>query len=199
MEGIIEDEFAYLSRTLELSGGNPVEIMDLFNVPVLNALWRILTGERFKAEDPKLTRTMLLIEKFIADCGSPLSFLGFSSIKLLWILETLGLLRIRKGVDAIFQIVDEQIADHEATFQENNMRDFIDCFIDKKMLQDDSPENRKNAKQNLRNIFLDLFLAGSETTSSTLKWAVLFMVLNQDVQSKLQVKYTFSLCKCLKD
>ncbi len=139
---------------------------------------------------------MVLIEKFIADCGSPLSFLGFTSTKRLWILETLGLLRVRKGVDAIFQIVDEQIADHEATFQEDNMRDFIDCFIDKKMPQDDSPVKQKDAKQNLRNIFLDLFLAGSETTSSTLKWAVLFMVLNQDVQSKLQVNNNFTSFAC---
>jgi cytochrome P450 family 2 subfamily J len=36
-----------------------------------------------------------------------------------------------------------------------------------------------------------LFLAGSETTSSTLKWAVLYMALNPEVQAKLQVRFSF--------
>ena len=187
MEDIIQDEFNFLSRSLDQTRGNPVEVMDLFNIPVLNSIWRILTGERLEQDDPKLAETMLLIEKLIADSGSPIAFLGFSSTLLLSVLEGVGLLRIRKGIDSIFNIVDEQIADHEATFQEDNMRDFIDCFIDKKMMSLESGEGQRNAKQNLRNIFLDLFLAGSETTSSSLKWAVLFMALNQDVQQKLQV------------
>jgi cytochrome P450 len=42
--------------------------------------------------------------------------------------------------------------------------------------------------QNLRNIVFDLFLAGSETTSSTLKWAVLFMAKHQDIQKKVQAR-----------
>ena len=48
-------------------------------------------------------------------------------------------------------------------------------------------ESRKFARQNLRNIYADLFLAGSETTSSALKWAMLFMVLNPDIQKRVQV------------
>jgi cytochrome P450 len=32
------------------------------------------------------------------------------------------------------------------------------------------------------NSIMDLFAAGSETTSTTLRWALLFMVLNTDVQ-----------------
>ncbi len=33
---------------------------------------------------------------------------------------------------------------------------------------------------------MDIFIAGSETTSTTLSWAVLFMILNPDVQKKVQ-------------
>jgi cytochrome P450 len=70
------------------------------------------------------------------------------------------------------------------------MRDFTDCFISQKMLKDGGSDAaaRKYSLQNLRNIYVDLFLAGSETTSSTLKWALLFMVLHPDVQKKVQVK-----------
>jgi len=191
MEALIEDEFTHLSQKLEKSKGNPIDTMDLFNIPILNALLVILTGERLDSTDPKLTKTMLLIEKLIADSGSSLAFLGFSSSIVLKILEVSGLLTISSGIESIFKIVDEQITDHEATFQEGAMRDFIDCFIDQKILKNESSESRKFAKRNLRNIFLDLFLAGSETTSSTLKWAVLYMALNPEVQAKLQVQFSF--------
>jgi len=49
------------------------------------------------------------------------------------------------------------------------------------------------ARHNLRNIILDLFFGGSETTSNTLRWLILFMVLNPDKQVRVQVfeKWTF--------
>ena len=35
-------------------------------------------------------------------------------------------------------------------------------------------------------MLVDLFLAGTETTSTTLAWAVLYMVREQEVQKKVQ-------------
>ncbi len=189
IEETIQEEFFYFSKTLEQAKGEPLEVKDIFVIPVFNVIWRILTGERLDVDDPKLPKTMLLIDKLTTDGGSTLGFIGYSSTTILWILESLGLLHIRKGIDAIFNIVDEQLANHEATFQVENMRDFIDFFIGKKMMKDKSIENQKFAKRNLRNIFMDLFLAGSETTTSTLKWVVLFMILYQDVQDKVKVGY----------
>jgi hypothetical protein len=52
------------------------------------------------------------------------------------IFEFLGLLRIVEGMKSIFRVVDEQIADHESTFDGDNMRDFIDCFVDKRILNE---------------------------------------------------------------
>lgn len=37
---------------------------------------------------------------------------------------------------------------------------------------------------NLRLVAADLFTAGSETTSTTLRWALLYMLLHPDIQSK---------------
>lgn len=37
---------------------------------------------------------------------------------------------------------------------------------------------------NLRLVTADLFSAGSETTSTTLRWAVLYMILHPEIQSK---------------
>jgi len=35
---------------------------------------------------------------------------------------------------------------------------------------------------------MDLFLAGSETTSNTMEFAILYMILNPDVQKRVQAE-----------
>ena len=46
-----------------------------------------------------------------------------------------------------------------------------------------NPESSFN-DENLRMVVLDLFTAGMVTTSTTLSWALLLMILHPDVQSK---------------
>ena len=43
-------------------------------------------------------------------------------------------------------------------------------------------------RENLANTLTDLFVAGSETTSTTLTWAMLYMVRYPDVQVTIQIK-----------
>ena len=74
----------------------------------------------------------------------------------------------------------ESIKEHKETIDPSAPRDFIDYYIMK-------VENSKDddfSEDQLLGIIFDLFLAGAETTSTTLKWAVLFMTLNTDVQQK---------------
>ena len=127
------------------------------------------------------------MDELFADSGSACGYLGFISVMALELFESVGLLRMKKGMNFIFEIADEQIKYHEETFQEDHLRDFTDCFISQWLLKEEDEESRKFARQNLRNIYADLFLAGSETTSSALKWAMLFMVLNPDIQKRVQV------------
>ncbi len=42
-------------------------------------------------------------------------------------------------------------------------------------------------RQNLVATMLDLFIAGSETTSTTLTWSVLYMARHPDIQHRVQV------------
>ena len=70
----------------------------------------------------------------------------------------------------------------------NEPRDFTD-----KMLIEISKTTDKSSSfygdfglENLTNTLFDLFLAGSETTSTTLTWAALYMVRYPEVQRKVQ-------------
>ena len=51
-------------------------------------------------------------------------------------------------------------------------------------LQGKAAEENGFNYNNLRLVTADLFTAGSETTSTTLRWAVLYMLLHPEIQSK---------------
>jgi len=187
MGDIIQDEFSYFAKILEETNGNPVETQDIFNVPILNGLWRLLTGHRLDSKDPNLAKIITIMDEMFAQLGSTLGMLALINRQAFLLLERLGLLSMLNGFKNIFQIIDEEIAEHESTFQDDSMRDFTDCYIDQKILNEADVIDHKFAKENLRSIYFDMFLAGSETTSSTLKWGLLFMVLYPEVQQKVLV------------
>merc|ERR1712198_833891 len=71
------------------------------------------------------------------------------------------------------------VEEHMRTLDPEQPRDFIDMYL----LQMRSDGSRYN-KGNLNTVLIDFFSAGTETSSTTLKWALLFLTLNQAVQDK---------------
>ena len=74
----------------------------------------------------------------------------------------------------------EQIKNHEETLDESNPRDFIDVYL----AELKSGSNEHLTKEDLVITIVDMFVAGTETSSTTLKWILLYLVLYQDVQDK---------------
>lgn len=70
----------------------------------------------------------------------------------------------------------------------NDPRDFTDSMLIEisKTTDKSSSFYGESGIENLRNTLLDLFLGGSETTSSTLTWASLYMVRYPHIQKKVQ-------------
>ena len=64
----------------------------------------------------------------------------------------------------------------------------IEAFLYKiqKTSNVNDPHYANTGELNLMNVLFDLFLAGADTTSITLDWAMLYMILNPDVQAKVR-------------
>jgi hypothetical protein len=129
MDEIIEEELSHLIKTLEETNGEPVDTSSLFNIPVLNAFWRILAGQRIEPGNLNLTARISKVENVIANFGSTFAFLSCMSPTLLKVFETLGFISLTKNINSIFELIDQVIAIHEATFEAGNLRDFVDCFL----------------------------------------------------------------------
>ena len=87
------------------------------------------------------------------------------------------------------EIIDELIQKHENTFQEDSLRDFTDAYLQKSFADADNKESSFHGKEgrvNLRSTLSDILQAGTDTTSITMSWAMVYLTNYPDIQRKIQ-------------
>ncbi|XP_055995224.1 cytochrome P450 2U1-like [Ostrea edulis] len=76
--------------------------------------------------------------------------------------------------------IRKQIAQHKESFDRGSIRDFIDLFID----QESNESEDALTDTDLFQTIFDLYVAGSETTATSLMWIFLFMIKYPEVQTR---------------
>ncbi|KAK7795673.1 hypothetical protein U0070_023474, partial [Myodes glareolus] len=79
----------------------------------------------------------------------------------------------------------ERIKEHQESLNVANPRDFIDYYLIK-LKQESHNQQSEFTHENLATTVLDLFNAGTETTSTTLRYALLLLLKHPDVTAKVQ-------------
>uniref|UniRef100_F7I7R6 unspecific monooxygenase n=1 Tax=Callithrix jacchus TaxID=9483 RepID=F7I7R6_CALJA len=93
--------------------------------------------------------------------------------------------KLLKNVALIKSFILEKVKEHQESVDINNPRDFIDCFLIK-MKKEEHNQQSEFIIENLVNTALDLFGAGTETTSTTLRYALLLLLKHPEVTAKVQ-------------
>ena len=96
--------------------------------------------------------------------------------------------KVLRTFNDIVSMMEENIQKHQQTLDRNEPRDFTDLALIEieNTIDETSSFYGEKGFDGLKTILLDLFFAGSETTSTTLTWAILYMVRYPDIQEKVQ-------------
>ena len=178
MEQLINEEVELFIDYIKNTKMEPFDCNNKFNLPILNALWRIAVGNRFDYHDETLKSIVERFTLLLKRAGKPESA---AIVMFPWIVKIYPkFLERDQDLEVnheVINIIKENIREHEDTLDVNDPRDFTDKVLIeiKKTTDPDSSYYGEKGRLNLINTLADLFLAGSETTSTTLTWAVLYM------------------------
>lgn len=156
---------------------------DMFGVSVLNTLWMMMAGIRYNPDDKEMKILQSLLRDLFASidmCGclfSQFPFLRFVAP------EYSGYKGYINTHIQVWNFLRKELEYHKKTFKSGAPRDFMDVYIE--MLNSEEKKHSFSESQ-LMAVCMDLFMAGSETTSKTLGFCFLYLLLFPDVQQTVQ-------------
>ncbi|XP_053383762.1 cytochrome P450 2J4-like [Mercenaria mercenaria] len=165
--------------------GNPSDVRLLTSMMISNIIYGIVFAKRFDYKDEKLHEIIENLDKLFQG-GGALTPEGMVPTFLRKLFNKEGNKRRENRMRTqkwIKEHIYGEISNHESTFDNENIRDFIDLYLQAKIQHSD--ENIFN-KGNMFRVIMDLFIAGSETTSNTINWCILYMQEYPDIQKKCQ-------------
>ncbi|KAF1433759.1 Cytochrome P450 2D17, partial [Spheniscus demersus] len=185
LEERVMEEAGFLCSAVNSEEGCPFDLCFLVNNAVCNVICTTIYGQRFNYGDETFKKLLHLFENFLnEEVGFLPQLLNVVPI----LLRIPGVpQKVFRGQKAFMDFIDVLIDKHMETWNPAYIRDFTDAFL-KEMEKGKAAEERGFNYNNLRLVTADLFAAGSETTSTTLRWAFLYMLLHPEIQGKVQAE-----------
>ncbi|KAJ8935869.1 hypothetical protein NQ318_019453 [Aromia moschata] len=188
MSTLIEEEAQelvdYIHQTINNNDSVIFTSDSLFSVPILNTLWKMLAGVRYNPGDPKMKE----LQTILAELFSNILMVGatFSHYPILKYLapEKSGYRLYVNTHLRLWEFLHKELEFHKKTHVSGEPRDFMDVYLD--AINSSEKLSNNYTEEQLVAICLDLFMAGSETTSNTVGFCFLGLILNPEVQRKAQ-------------
>ncbi|XP_071789120.1 cytochrome P450 2J4-like [Asterias amurensis] len=180
----VATEAGCLIEAIKEHGDSPFNPTHLISNAVSNVICSVTLGKIFDYSDPKFQKMLKLLNRNfeLLSGGGAYSYLP--------IMDNLSFTSTYKEVETnvllMVAFIRECIEEHRRVLDADNPKDFIDVF-----LTDIYEKETKNVQSHITadNMLLttfELFAAGTETTASTLRWALLYMMAYPEVQARVQ-------------
>ncbi|XP_073530057.1 cytochrome P450 2C5-like [Phyllobates terribilis] len=184
IENKISEESDFLVKKLKSYKGQPFDNTMIINAAVANIIISVLLSNRFDYEDPTLLKLLKIVNENVQLFGSSKAMLynAFPSV-MRWCSRLQK--TVTRNVDELHAFIRETFTSHRKQLDVNDQRNLIDSFLVKQREEKPNP-GLYFTNENLTVLVADLFSAGMETTSTTLRWGLLLMMKYPEIQKKVQ-------------
>ncbi|OQV15855.1 Cytochrome P450 2J2 [Hypsibius exemplaris] len=186
----ILDEAEYLTNIFAKHDGRPFNPLMPIMCSVSNVVCMLCFGKRYEHDDPEFVQMLENVQDasvYLSQAGPLQSYpiLRFfpGSIRTAW----KALVRIGENNTAAMKA---NVQEHRRSYDPNETRDYIDAVLHKQREESESPAGMNAAfhdEELMRNL-IAFFGAGTETTTMTMYWSLLFMLHHPEVQAKIHAE-----------
>ncbi|KAL0330827.1 UNVERIFIED_CONTAM: Premnaspirodiene oxygenase [Sesamum angustifolium] len=184
---IRKDEASRLVESIRASSGRPINLTEKTFLFTSAITCRAAFGQVLKDRE---TLISLLKEAVVLAGGFDMADL-FPSLKILNVINwnKYKLLKMRSKMDAILDRLIDEHKDNLATSKKGNgemgSEDLVDVLL---RLKQSGEFEFPIANNNIKAVLFDMFSAGTETSSTTIDWAMAELMRNPRVMAKVQAE-----------
>uniref|UniRef100_A0A668VJA2 Cytochrome P450, family 2, subfamily AD, polypeptide 2 n=1 Tax=Oreochromis aureus TaxID=47969 RepID=A0A668VJA2_OREAU len=186
LEKYIEVECNFLCEAFKEEQGRPFNPHYIVTNAVGNIISSVVFGHRFEYTDPSFRKILELDNDAVVLAGSAQTQL-YDAFP--------GLMKYLPGPHQtvlanyreIVAFLNREIEKHQEEWNPDDPRDFTDAYLSEMEKKKEDPRAGFNIETLLVST-LDLIEAGTETASTTLRWALVFMMNYPEIQEKVQAE-----------
>ncbi|KAK9926105.1 hypothetical protein M0R45_023354 [Rubus argutus] len=196
LKHVRQEEVAVLAHALANAGSKVVNLAQLLNLCTVNALGRVMVGRRVfgdgsggddrKADEFKsmVLEMMVLAGVFnIGDFISSLEWLDLQGV-------ASKMKKLHKRFDDFLTAIVE---DHKKKMSSGRADQHVDMLTTLLSLKEDADgEGAKLNDTEIKALLLDMFTAGTDTSSSTVEWALAELIRHPQMLARVQKSWTNS-------
>lgn len=175
------EKLVEMFKNCEGSAFSPAQM--LMNA-VSNVICNIVFGHRFEFEDPQFKSLLRTVNTYFSILSSPLGQI-YNIFPRLVSLFPGKHHQLFKGLEEGREYCKREAQARMNILDSSRPQDFIEAFVLKMKQEKDKPDTEYHF-DNLVSVVWNMFSAGTETTSSTIRHALLLMMKHPDIQERVQ-------------
>nr|CAB3235541.1 cytochrome P450 2J6-like [Phallusia mammillata] len=182
MEKKINEEALHFTQQLQELEGKPFQIQDILTNAVSNVFCNIAFGRRYDYDDAKfqsLIESLVALFKIAGNWKTnAMMFVPFlcDIPPFSWHVQ-----KSMESIQPIRDMITDLYEEHKSTYDPKDIRDIMDGY-----LQSFQCDENEFMLKDIQDFFIDMFVAGTDTAASTLRWGLLCIMLHVGVQERMQ-------------
>ncbi|XP_038051657.1 cytochrome P450 2J6-like isoform X2 [Patiria miniata] len=188
----IVTEADILIEEFKRHGGQAFDPKHALGNAVSNIICTVVFGRRFQYTDPAFEQLLKVVDVLVSQSGAGDMFEISPVLNKLAMLPGVrtyvpSLRTYVANVNNFYGHINLLMKEHSKEKSADHHEDLIDVFLsERKIKEQQGVENAALQPENLKHIVGDLFAAGSETTATTLRWGMLYMMAHPQIQARVQ-------------
>uniref|UniRef100_A0A6J0UGY9 Cytochrome P450 2W1-like n=1 Tax=Pogona vitticeps TaxID=103695 RepID=A0A6J0UGY9_9SAUR len=183
LERRIHEELLFLMEKIRAFKGEAFDLLE-FSGAATNVAFTLFFGDRFDYADP-------IFNIFLRNVHEIIGLLGVPHLQIYNVYPYLGFLfkphkTILKRSHETFAVLKKFVRMGKQNINENHLESYVDKVVFQQQEEEKHKEKNTFYDDNILSSLLDLVIAGTETTATTIRWAIVLMMKYPDIQKKVQ-------------